>query len=117
MENKETLKEVPKVWGREVWIVNCDKYCSKFLHLNKDARSSLHMHPTKQETFLALEGQVSLTIEGRDYMLNPFSRPKTIYPGQKHSFWGITAAKILEISTHHSEEDTVRFTNSKGAPK
>ena len=117
MENKETMREVPKVWGKEVWIVNCDKYCGKLLHLDKGASSSMHMHPVKQETFYALEGQVALTIEGKSYMLNTFSRPETIYPGQKHEFWGITDAKILEISTHHSEEDVVRFTVSKGAPK
>ena len=113
MESKETLREVLKVWGKEVWVVNCDKYCSKLLYLNKGACSSTHMHPVKQETFYALEGQVALTIEDKDYMLNPFSRPKTVYPRQKHLFWGITDAKILEVSTHHSEEDVVRYTRSK----
>lgn len=107
------MKEVPKVWGREVWIVNCDEYCGKLLYLDKGAVSSIHYHKEKKETFYALSGQVGLMIAGEDYMLNPFSRPKTVYPGQKHQFVGITDATILEISTHHSEEDVVRLSVSQ----
>lgn len=111
--HKTALKEVKKVWGKEIWIVNCKEYCAKFLYLNKNAQSSLHLHNTKKETFYSLRGQVALHIEGKDYMLSPFSRTKTILPRQKHSFWGITDAILLEISTHHSEGDVVRFTPSK----
>lgn len=93
--------------------MNCPEYCSKFLHLDKGATSSYHYHKEKKETFYALKGQVALTIEGRDYMLNPFSRPKTIMPKQRHQFYGITDATILEISTHHDDKDVVRLTESK----
>ncbi len=110
---KGNIETVDKVWGREVWIVNEPEYCCKFLYLNKDAQSSLHYHKTKKETFYSLNGQVALHIEGRDYMLGPTSRPKTVLPHQKHQFWGITDAIILEVSTHHSEGDVVRFTPSK----
>jgi len=107
------MKVVPKIWGREIWIVNELEYCAKFLHLNKDAQSSMHYHKTKKETFYCLKGQVALTIEGRDYMLNPWARPKTIEPEQTHIFYGITNAVILEISTHHSEDDVVRLSESR----
>lgn len=113
---KENLKEVKKVWGKEVWIVNCDKYCSKLLRLDKGAVSSMHYHKIKQETFYALDGTASLTIEGRDYMMTPFSRPKTIMPGQKHQFTGLSSnIVILEVSTHHDDDDVVRLVQSKGA--
>lgn len=112
-ETKVNVEEVTKVWGREAWLVNCDKYCGKLLYLDKGASSSVHLHPIKQETFYVLEGQVGLMIDGRDYMLNPFSRPKTVYPGQKHQFIGLSNAVMLEISTHHSEDDVVRLTQSK----
>lgn len=108
------MKEVPKVWGKEVIIVNCDKYCGKLLVLNMGAQSSIHYHGEKQETFYCLEGQVGLMIQGRDHMLNPFSRPKTIYPGQKHQFVGIISSIIIEVSTHHDDSDVVRLTESKG---
>ncbi len=106
---KEIIKEVEKVWGREVWIVNCPKYCGKLLFLDKGAISSLHYHKKKQETFYALSGQIGLSIEGKGYMLNPFSRPETIYPRQKHQFTGLSDnIIILEISTHHDDNDVVR---------
>lgn len=109
---KETMREVKKVWGKEVIVVNNDKYCGKFLYLDKGAESSYHRHLKKQETFYAMEGQVALTIEGKDYMLNPYSRPKTIRPGQLHGFRGITDSLILEISTHHDDKDVVRLSES-----
>ena len=112
--NKEIVKWVTKVWGKEEWLVNCDKYCCKRLYLDKGAMSSLHYHPKKQETFVGLSGQAGLSIDGEDYMLNLASRPKTIYPGQKHQFIGLSEdIVILEISTTHSEEDVVRLSNSQ----
>ena len=110
---KETMKQVNKAWGRELIIVNCDKYCGKLLYLDKGAESSYHQHINKQETFFCLEGQVALTIEGRDYMLNPYSRPKTIEPERLHSFRGITSAVIIEFSTPHDDSDVYRLTQSK----
>lgn len=110
---KETLKDVKKAWGKELWIVNCPQYCGKLLYLDEGAESSIHYHKEKQETFYCLEGQVGLMIEGSDYMLNPFSRPKTVKPGQRHSFMGLTKATILEISTHHDDNDVYRVTQSK----
>jgi len=115
MTQKETMEEVRKVWGKEIWIVNCPEYCGKLLYLDKGAESSCHYHEKKQETFHALEGQVALTVEGKDYMLNPFSRPKTIKPGQKHSFRGLANSIIIEISTHHDDQDVVRLTESKAS--
>ena len=112
-EVKSFMKVVPKVWGKEIWIVNEPEYCAKFLHLNKNAQSSMHYHKTKKETFYALTGQVALHIDGKDYMLNPFSRPKTVLPKKQHQFWGISDAVILEISTHHSEDDVVRLSESR----
>lgn len=112
-EVKSSLKEVKKVWGKEIWLVNCEEYCCKFLYLNKNALSSSHYHRKKKETFYALQGQVALTIKGKDHMLNPASRPKTIEPGAIHSFRGITDAIILEVSTRHEDGDTFRETESK----
>ncbi len=46
-----------KVWGREEWLVNTDKYCGKFLNVDKGYRSSIHHHRNKDETFYLLEGK------------------------------------------------------------
>jgi len=109
---KETMKQVPKVWGSELWLVNEPEYCGKLLFLDKGATCSYHRHPVKKETFYALVGQVALTVDGRNYMLNPFSRPKTIQPGQLHQFHGITDAVIMEVSTHHEDTDVERISES-----
>lgn len=109
---KEPLKTVEKKWGEEIWFVN-GEYCGKLLLLDHNAECSYHYHPIKRETFMAIEGYVRLTIEGKVYILAPFTRAKTIEPNEKHKFFGITEAVILEVSTHHEDDDTVRLTESK----
>lgn len=110
---KEDLKEVKKVWGRELWIVNCPQYCGKLLYLDEGAESSIHYHKEKKETFYALRGTAGLEIDGKSYLLTPFARPKTIKPRQRHSFTGLTDAVIIEISTYHDDKDVIRLTESK----
>lgn len=115
MAVKNELKVVEKVWGREVWIINEPEYCAKFLFIKWGAKGSLHYHKEKKETFYCLSGQAGLHIDGRDYMLNEVARPKTIPPGTPHQIIGLGKGinKILEISTHHSDEDVVRLSESK----
>lgn len=109
------MKEVKKVWGKEIWIVNCKEYCSKLLYLDKGAESSTHYHKAKQETFYVLEGQISLLVEDKFHILVAMkSEPVTIMPREIHKFRGVLDSVILEISTHHDDEDVVRLTESKG---
>ena len=110
---KEQLITVDKVWGEELWLVNSDKYCGKLLIIDAGAKGSYHFHKEKEETFWAVEGYVKLIVEGKEHLLTPFTRPKTIEPGERHSIEGITQAVILEISTPHSEEDVYRETESQ----
>ena len=110
---KSSLGIVPKVWGKEIWIVNEKEYCAKFLVLRKGAQCSYHYHPKKKETFYALRGEAILTLEGEDYILNTFSPPRTILPKQKHSFLGLKDSVLLEVSTHHEDDDVIRLSNSK----
>lgn len=60
---------------------------------------------------------MTLTINGKDFLLAPFNRPRTIMPGDKHKFKGVTQAVILETSTHHDDDDVVRLTESKPGKK
>ena len=117
MPVKEKMIRMPKVWGDEVWLVNNEKYCGKLLFLDAGASSSLHLHRVKQETFYCMLGQIGLHIEGRNYMLGPFSRPKTIMPGEKHQFNSVIESVILEISTHHDDGDVERFSESQAGRK
>ncbi len=108
----EELKVVPKVWGKEIWIANNDKYCGKLLIINPGYRASLHYHKTKMETFYCLEGRCFLQVEGDTTELYPLIPPITIQPGQKHLFYSDRGATIMEVSTHHDDNDVVRITPS-----
>jgi len=110
---KEDFKVVEKVWGEEIVLVNCKEYCGKLLVIDKEAESSYHYHKNKQETFYAIEGYVTLIVEGKEYMLAPFTRPKTIEVGEKHRIKAITQAVVLEVSMEHRDNDVVRLTKSK----
>ena len=110
---KENFRYIDKVWGEEIILVNWPEYCGKLLVLDKNAQSSYHYHEKKVETFYCIEGYATLTIEGKDYMLAPFTRPKTIEAGEKHMFRAVSEAVILEISTYHEEADVIRLTQSK----
>jgi mannose-6-phosphate isomerase-like protein (cupin superfamily) len=113
MPIKEPRKVVEKVWGYELWLVNCDEYCSKLLIVDRKAECSYHCHKDKKETFTCLEGGAILTIEGEEFHLLPWARSKTIFPGEYHSFRALKKTVILEVSTHHEDDDSFRLTESK----
>jgi len=110
------MKEVTKIWGKEVWIVN-DEYCGKFLYVKRGAWCSCHKHPIKKETFKVVEGTIELHLENEKFHLDSDSLPVTIEPDTFHRFCGVTDAIILEISTHHDDEDVVRLEESYAADK
>ena len=107
------MKEVKKVWGKEVWVVNCAEYCGKILCITRGAKSSLHKHVKKKETFYCIKGRVLLTINEKEYILNRFSEPRTIKPNTTHLFKGITDAVMIEFSTHHEDSDVIRYKESE----
>jgi len=107
------LKTVEKVWGRELWHHNSDKYCMKTLELRRGAQCSLHFHPQKEETFLVVNGVVRFEL---------YDQIRTLYEGESidipsgypHRFSAITSrARVIEASTHHSDEDVVRLEESR----
>lgn len=114
-EGPVELVSVDRDWGRELWIVNCAEYCCKLLYIPKGAYAGRHFHQQKKETFQCLRGHGHVTINGKDHELDPFSRPLTVLPEQVHDFRGITNCLLLEVSTHHREDDVV-FLSSGGRP-
>lgn len=93
------------IWGYELWVENNEKYCNKLLILHKGFESSWHYHERKDETFVAIEGQVSLT-----YANGLNSPAKTIVlskgdkfrlkPGVVHTFKSLMPkSTVMEIST------------------
>ena len=93
------------LWGYELWVENNEKYCNKLLILNEGFESSWHYHERKDETFVVLEGQVSLT-----YANEVDAVPKTIVlskgdkfrlkPGVIHTFKSmVPRSTVMEVST------------------
>jgi len=115
------MKIVGKKWGMEEIIVNNSLYCGKILYLKKGIKSSIHYHKEKDETFFVLEGEVILELFGGIYHELPDKTlilkkgdSHRLLPGQIHRFYTMNnKAKFLEISTHHSEEDTIRLKERK----
>lgn len=102
-----TIQFVEKVWGSEEWIVNRE-YCGKLLRVKKDWQSSLHYHPIKHETFYLLDGLLWLTVDGLSFQLLP-GRSVMLEPKTPHRFAGLRDSLVLEVSTHHDDNDVVRL--------
>jgi quercetin dioxygenase-like cupin family protein len=112
---RETMKLVNKTWGKEIILVNRN-YCGKFLYLDRGATISLHAHQTKCETMYGLQGSARLVIEEEEHLLTPFNLPKTIFPNEFHTLYGLSDAVILEISTYEDDK-VVRRTRSQPGEK
>lgn len=109
------MKVVEKVWGKETWLVN-DEYCGKILSLKPGYACSLHYHPVKRETFYVQFGSVTLERHLPDGIKLELLLPgdtRTIPAHTPHRFSSQTGAEIIEISTHHSDEDVVRIEESR----
>jgi mannose-6-phosphate isomerase-like protein (cupin superfamily) len=118
-------EKIEKVWGfEEIWI-NEPEYCFKILVLKPGFTSSKHYHQKKKETFLVLRGHCRLELWITDAMNNQSlcltelksEMQITIEPGQPHRFSLESEAGepcvIYEISTHHSDKDVVRQSESR----
>lgn len=106
---------VEKLWGQEIWMVN-DEYCGKILRVKPGYMCSLHYHPVKRETFYVQAGSVTLervTNEGNFIELLFPGDSRTIPAHTPHRFSSYTGAQIIEVSTHHSDEDVVRLAPSR----
>ena len=93
------------IWGYELWIENNEKYCNKLLILNKGFESSWHYHERKDETFVILEGAVSLTYANginektQTIILNEGDKFR-LKPGVVHTFNSLASkSTVIEIST------------------
>ncbi|MCK5016835.1 MAG: cupin domain-containing protein [Candidatus Peribacteraceae bacterium] len=112
---KKVQEEYPKMWGKEIWIANNEKYCSKILYLKQGFRCSYHYHKIKDETFYILKGTIHMIVDGEELMLYP-GESIHIEPGVKHSFTGVFDSEILEVSTQHFEDDSYRENKSHKVP-
>lgn len=107
--------KVEKHWGYELWLTNRPKYCAKILELKPGKKCSLHRHRDKEETFIVIEGALLLQVGAVAYPDLRYMSAGDSYdiaPKTYHRFSSRTGATILEISTHHSDEDVERLEDS-----
>lgn len=107
---------VTKLWGKEYWLENNEKYCLKLLKVVPGFQCSLHFHAVKDETFLVLHGVVKLQVQLPDDVLHLGIGDKyRLEPGRPHRFSSetLTPAWILETSTHHDDADSYRIEDSR----
>ena len=108
----QLVKFVEKVWGHEEWIVNNLKYCGKKLFLKGGYRCSMHRHDIKDETFYILSGKILLEKEFNGIKESLLMTPGDIIHieiGMWHRFTGIVDSQIIEFSTFHMDEDSIRL--------
>ncbi|MFH1461950.1 MAG: cupin domain-containing protein [bacterium] len=102
---------VEKVWGHEEWIVNNPKYCGKKLVLKKGHCCSMHKHDIKDETFYIMSGNVLMETEydgEKQKRLMTCGDVIHIKTGMWHRFTGLSNSEIMEFSTFHMDEDSIR---------
>ena len=112
LENK--IHFVPKGWGFEKWIVNCEEYCGKLLYFVKGKRCSWHYHKLKDEVFYIQSGMILLKYSDDDDLENAKSvilQPGDrfhVYRGLRHQMIAMLDTELFEFSTQHFDSDSYR---------
>ena len=109
------IKFVPKGWGFEKWIVNCEEYCGKLLYFVKGKKCSWHYHKLKDEVFYIHSGKIKLLYGDEDDLCNAIELILNvgdrfhIYRGLRHQMIALEDTELYEFSTQHFDEDSYRL--------
>ena len=112
----EPIKFVPKGWGFEKWIVNCEKYCGKILFIAKDKKCSWHYHDKKDEVFYVQSGKIQISygwtddIEASTTKILERGDKFHVPIGMRHQMYGLEDTELFEFSTEHFDSDSIRVT-------
>ena len=93
-------------WGYEKTIVNNDKYLVKVLYIKKGFCTSMHYHPSKDESMHIMDGEGFINFQGKKKSADKGSVIR-IEPNKIHSIVALDNLRIFEYSTPHPN-DTVR---------
>ncbi len=114
MSDADGIHFVPKGWGFEKWIVNCEEYCGKLLYFVKGKRCSWHYHVKKDEVFFIQSGKVLIKYSDDDDITTAkeliLSRGERfhVYRGLRHQMIALEDTELFEFSTQHFDEDSYR---------
>tara|TARA_R110000823_G_scaffold242573_3_gene367017 strand:- start:6728 stop:7087 length:360 start_codon:yes stop_codon:yes gene_type:complete len=115
MNNSLPIKHVPKGWGWEKWIVNCEEYCGKLLFFNAGKKCSWHYHVLKDEVFYLQSGKMRVIFSEEDDINNAqeiileTGQNFHVYRGLRHRMIAIEDSELFEFSTQHFDSDSHRI--------
>jgi len=115
MKTSLPIKFVPKGWGFEKWIVNCEEYCGKLLYMVKGRRCSWHYHQLKDEVFYIQSGRLLVKYSEGDILEEAaevvLERGDNfhVYRGLRHQMTALEDTELFEFSTQHFDEDSHRI--------
>ena len=115
MKTSLPIKFVPKGWGFEKWIVNCDEYCGKLLYFVKGKRCSWHYHKLKDEVFYVQSGKLLVKYSEEDDLEKAWTiileRGDNfhVYRGLRHQMVALEDTELFEFSTQHFDSDSHRI--------
>ena len=113
-ESTQKIKFVPKGWGFEKWIVNCEEYCGKLLYFVKGKMCSWHYHKLKDEVFYVQSGKINVMYSTGDSLQNATSEilgkgdTFHVYRGLRHQMLALEDTELFEFSTQHFDSDSYR---------
>ena len=115
MKTSLPIKFVPKGWGFEKWIVNCEEYCGQLLYFVKDKRCSWHYHELKDEVFYVQSGKLVVRYSEDDdlnnadhIILNPGDNFH-VHRRLRHQMQALEDTELFEFSTQHFDSDSYRL--------
>jgi len=115
MKTSLEMNFVPKGWGWERWIVNCEEYCGKLLFFNKNKRCSWHYHKLKDEVFYLQSGKMIIfysdndEIEKAEQLILNAGDNFHVYTGLRHQMVALEDSELFEFSTQHFDSDSYRI--------
>lgn len=108
---------VEKDWGREIWIHNSEKYCSKLLVFDDvGTHGSLHYHKLKTESWYVVSGSFKfrwVEIGTNKIKIRIINTGDTVHiePNVPHQLCSLHPNSVIaESSTQHFDSDTYRIT-------
>ena len=116
MQTSIPIKFVPKGWGFEKWIVNCEQYCGKLLYFVKGKRCSWHYHKLKDEVFYVQSGKIQVQYGDSDKLVDSHTVVLEkgdnfhVYTGLRHQMTALEDTELFEFSTQHFDSDSYRIT-------
>jgi mannose-6-phosphate isomerase len=108
-------RRIDKPWGYELIWAETSHYVGKILHINAGHKLSRQFHNQKEETFMVMEGQMSLEIGNPPSSFLTMNKGDTFHcpPLTIHRMVAITDVDVLEVSTPQLD-DVVRLHDDYG---